>query len=157
MTHTRKTPFVISDYVRWGDVDLAGIIHYGAYLRFFELGETEIFRAAGLPFPQMFDRYDIWLPRKIIHSEFHSPAVLDEQLRVLTYFSRIGTTSVTINFDVVGAASGALRASAYLVLVCVSRGTLRKRVVPPEIVEAIEPFTMSCDEARAIVSATSPR
>jgi acyl-CoA thioester hydrolase len=156
MTGAKKTPFVISDYVRWGDVDLAGIIHYGAYLRFFELGETEIFRAAGLPFPQMFDRYDIWLPRKIIHSEFHSPAVLDEQLRVLTYFSRIGTTSLTINFDVVGAASRVLRASAFLVLVCVSRGNLQKRVVPPDIIEAIEPFTMSGEEARSSVSAPTP-
>ena len=25
-----KAPFVISEYVRWGDVDLAGIIHYAA-------------------------------------------------------------------------------------------------------------------------------
>ena len=45
-----KKPFIISEYVRWGDIDLAGIICYGAYIRFFELAETEIFRAAGLPF-----------------------------------------------------------------------------------------------------------
>ena len=79
-----KKPFVISEYVRWGDIDLAGIICYGAYIRFFELAETEIFRAAGLPFKEMFDRYDMWLPRKIMHTEFFSPAVLDERLKVVT-------------------------------------------------------------------------
>ncbi len=114
-----KTPFVISEYVRWGDIDLAGIICYGAYLRFYELAETEIFRAAGLPFREMFERFDMWLPRKVMHTEFHSPAVLDEHLKVVTYFSRIGRTSLTINFDVMSADRATLHAAAYQVLVCV--------------------------------------
>ncbi|NNF26255.1 MAG: 4-hydroxybenzoyl-CoA thioesterase, partial [Gemmatimonadetes bacterium] len=29
-------PFIIDEYVRWADVDHAGIIFYGAYVRFFE-------------------------------------------------------------------------------------------------------------------------
>ena len=39
-------PFTIDEYVRWSDVDQAGIIFYGAYVRFFEIAETELFRAA---------------------------------------------------------------------------------------------------------------
>jgi hypothetical protein len=35
------SPFVIEEYVRWSDVDFAGIIFYGSYVRFFELAETE--------------------------------------------------------------------------------------------------------------------
>ncbi len=30
-------PFIIEEYVRWSDVDYAGIIFYGAYVRFFEI------------------------------------------------------------------------------------------------------------------------
>lgn len=142
-----KKPFVISEYVRWGDIDLAGIICYGAYIRFYELAETEIFRAAGLPFKEMFDRYNIWLPRKIMHTEFHSPAVLDERLKVVTYFSRIGETSLTINFDVMSA-EGVLHATAYQVLVCVSRSTFAKQSLPADVVRAVEPFVMAPDEAR---------
>ena len=147
-----KSPFVISEYVRWGDVDVAGIIHYAAYLRFFELGETEIFRAAGLPFSKVFDTYDIWLPRKVMHSEFFSPALLDEELRVLTYFSKIGRTSLTINFDVVSATNGALHATAHLVLVCVKRSALEKIPLPKGVIDAIEPYVMSPEEARQAVS-----
>ena len=143
-----KRPFIISEYVRWGDVDLAGIICYGAYLRFFELAETEIFRAAGLPFGEVFERFDIWLPRRVMHAEFHSPAALDERLKVVTYFSRVGRTSVTINFDVMSADGGTLHASAHQVLVCVARGTLAKQPLPAALVRAIEPFTMGSDEAR---------
>ncbi len=54
-----KKPFIISEYVRWGDIDLAGIICYGAYIRFFELAETEIFRAMGLPFGKVFEQLGI--------------------------------------------------------------------------------------------------
>jgi YbgC/YbaW family acyl-CoA thioester hydrolase len=146
---TTRSPFVISEYVRWGDIDLAGIICYGAYIRFYELAETEIFRAAGLPFREMFERYDIWLPRKVMHTEFHSPALLDERLAVLTYFSRVGTTSLTINFDVMDADRGVLHATAYQVLVCVGREKLVKRPLPPEVVAAISRFVMTPEEARA--------
>ena len=146
---TPHSPFVISEYVRWGDIDLAGIICYGAYIRFYELAETEIFRSVGLPFRDMFERYDIWLPRKVMHTEFHSPAVLDERLAVLTYFSRVGTTSLTINFDVMDADRGVLHATAYQVLVCVERQKLAKRPLPPEVIAAIAPYVMSPEEARA--------
>ena len=36
---TPPTPgrFRVSEFVRWGDIDLAGIICYGSYVRFFEI------------------------------------------------------------------------------------------------------------------------
>ena len=40
--------FTIEERVRWGDVDAARIIFYGAYIRFFEIAETELFRSVGL-------------------------------------------------------------------------------------------------------------
>ena len=151
-----KVPFVVSEFVRWGDIDLAGIICYGAYIRFFELAETEIFRAAGLPFKEMFERYDIWLPRKVMHTEFHSPALLDERLAVVTYFTRIGTTSLTINFDVMDAGRDLVHATAYQVLVCVTRDGLAKRPLPGEIVEAITPWVMTPAEARESAKRAQP-
>jgi YbgC/YbaW family acyl-CoA thioester hydrolase len=81
-------------------VDFAGIIFYGSYVRFFEIAETELFRACGLAYAQVFDRYNIFLPRKAVHSEFYSPARLDDRLRVATYIGRVGTKSMTLNFDV---------------------------------------------------------
>ena len=41
--------FTIEERVRWGDVDAANIIFYGSYIRFFEIAETELFRAVGMP------------------------------------------------------------------------------------------------------------
>ena len=143
-----KSPFVIREYVRWGDVDLAGIICYGAYIRFFELAETEVFRAAGLPFREMFERFDMWLPRKVMHTEFSAPALLDDRLKLVTYFSRLGTSSLTINFDVLSEDGRKLHASAYQVLVCVEKSTFKKKPLPAEVVRMLEPYVMPCEEAR---------
>src|SRR2546421_7531745 len=104
-------PFIIEEYVRWSDVDFAGIIFYGSYVRLFEIAETEMFRHCGLAYARMFDEYDIFLPRKAVHSEFYSPARLDDRLRIAAYVGKIGTKSLTLHFDVLRAGSDSLGAA----------------------------------------------
>src|SRR5207247_402695 len=147
------TPYVIEDYVRWSDVDFAGIIFYGSYVRFFEIAETELFRACGLAYAQVFDRYDIFLPRKAVHSEFYSPARLDDRLRVATYVGRIGTTSLTLNFDVFRGPGRSLTAAGWMVLVCVNRTHLKPQPLPARLVEALAPHTLPLEAARAQLGA----
>lgn len=142
-------PYVVEEYVRWSDVDFAGIIFYGAYVRFFEIAETEMFRACGLAYGDVFDRYGIFLPRKAVHAEFFRPARLDDRLRVAAYVSRFGVKSLTLNFDVLGHGSSRLRAAGWQVLVCVDRGTLRSRPLPLEVVRALAPHTLGEAAARA--------
>jgi YbgC/YbaW family acyl-CoA thioester hydrolase len=150
------TPHTIEEYVRWSDVDLAGILCYGAYLRFFEIAETELFRAAGLAYRDVFDRYDVWFPRAVIHSEFYRPARLDDRLRVAAYVARVGTKSLTLNFDIVRDAPLGLGAAGYQVLVCVERPTLQPRALPPEVVDALRPYTLPPEAARAMLGVTPP-
>src|SRR3954462_4175727 len=120
-------PFVIDEYVRWSDVDFAGIIFYGAYVRFFEIAETELFREAGLPYSEVFDRFDIWLPRVHLDCDFKYPARLDDRLRVAAYFTRFGNSSIGLNFDVIVAEKKKLAAAGHEVLVCSDRKTLTSR------------------------------
>jgi len=150
------TPYIIEEYVRWSDVDFAGIIFYGSYVRFFEIAETELFRACGLAYARMFDLYDVFLPRKAVHSEFYSPARLDDRLRVATYVGRIGTTSMTLNFDVFRGAGPSFVAAGWMVLVCVDRKRLKPRPLPTGVIEALAPHTLSPESARALLRAPSP-
>jgi YbgC/YbaW family acyl-CoA thioester hydrolase len=143
-------PFVVEEYVRWSDVDYAGIIFYGAYVRFFEIAETELFRSCGLAYHDVFDRYGIFLPRKAVHAEFHRPARLDDRLRVATYVGRVGTKSMTLNFDVLrhGTSPPQLAAEGWQVLVCVDRGDMRPRALPPDLTAALAPHTLPPPAAR---------
>jgi len=149
-------PYIIEEYVRWSDVDFAGIIFYGSYVRFFEIAETELFRACGLAYARVFDRYDIFLPRKAVHSEFYLPARLDDRLRVATYVGRVGTKSMTLNFDVLRDDPPRLGAAGWMVLVCVDRKSLKPQPLPPGLVEALAPHTLTTAAARAILGIKTP-
>src|SRR5258708_34784852 len=120
-------PYIIEEYGRWSDVDFAGIIFYGSYVRFFEIAETELFRACGLAYAQVFNHYDIFLPRKAVYSEFYRPARLDDRLRVAAYVGRVGTKSMTLNFDVLRPDAAARGAAGWMGLV----GVARQRLPPP--------------------------
>jgi YbgC/YbaW family acyl-CoA thioester hydrolase len=141
-------PFVVDEYVRWSDVDGAGIIFYGAYVRFFEIAETELFRTAGVPYSEVFDRFDIWLPRVHLECDFRYPPKLDDRLRVAAYFTSFGTSSITINFDVLHVEAGRLAAVGHEVLVCTSRSTLKSKPIPAELRALLEPYTLGKSEAR---------
>src|SRR2546430_3891481 len=117
----RVAPYVIEEYVRWADVDFAGIIFYGSYVRFFEIAETALFRACGLAYSDFFDRYGIFLPRKVVHNEFYCPARLDDRLRVAAYVGRAGTSSMTLNFDVLRHGSPPLGAAGWMGVVRLRR------------------------------------
>ena len=156
MPSVAPTPYIIEEYVRWSDVDFAGIIFYGSYVRFFEIAETELFRSCGLAYKDVFDRYDIFLPRKAVHSEFFHPPRLDDRLRVATYVGRVGTSSMTLNFDVLRDGPPMLAAAGWMVLVCVDRAGLRPRPLPPGLLEALRPHTLSMADARRTLGVPVP-
>jgi acyl-CoA thioester hydrolase len=139
----------IEERVRWGDVDAARIIFYGAYIRFFEFAETELFRAVGLPYGQMFDELDIWLPRVHLECDFYLAAKLDDLLEVAVCVGRIGTKSIRFDFEVRRKGEDAMLAAAHFVLVSVSRDTGKSIPIPEELQRRLAPFTRpsSDDEA----------
>jgi acyl-CoA thioesterase FadM len=124
-------------------------------VRFFEIAETELFRSCGLAYKEVFDRYDIFLPRKAVHSEFFHPPRLDDRLRVATYVGRVGNTSMTLNFDVLRDGTPALAAAGWMVLVCVDRRGLRPRPLPPGLLTALAPHTLPLAAARAALGVGS--
>jgi YbgC/YbaW family acyl-CoA thioester hydrolase len=138
--------FTIEERVRWGDVDAAGIIFYGSYIRFFEIGETELFRAVGLPYGKVFDELNIWLPRVHLECDFHRAAQMDDLLQVSVYVGKIGHTSLRLNFEVrkrneAGEIEEDLMATAHFVLVATDRENLKPLPVPRELRRALAPYT----------------
>jgi acyl-CoA thioester hydrolase len=133
--------FTIEERVRWGDVDAAQIIFYGAYIRFFEFAETELFRSVGLPYGVLFDQSDIWLPRVHLECDFHRAARLDDLLEVSVYVGHIGRSSMKFNFEVRQKGEEPLVATAHFVLAAVRRTTFKTVTVPDELRSRLAPYT----------------
>lgn len=133
--------FIIEERVRWGDVDAARIIFYGAYIHFFEFAETELFREVGLHYGVMFDELKIWLPRVHLECGFHRIARLDDLLEVSVYVGRFGTKSMRLNFEVRRKGSAELIATAHFVMAAVNQDTFETVPIPSELREKLAPYT----------------
>ena len=132
--------FAIEERVRWGDVDAARIIFYGAYIHFFEFAETELFREVGLDYGTMFDELKIWLPRVHLECDFHRAARLDDVLEVSVWVARFGTKSMKLNFEVRRRGAEELVATAHFVLAAVNQETFETVPIPSELREKLAPY-----------------
>jgi acyl-CoA thioester hydrolase len=132
--------FTIEERVRWGDVDAARIIFYGAYIRFFEYAETELFREVGLQYGVMFDELKIWLPRVHLECDFKRAARLDDLLEVSVFVGRFGTKSMRLDFEVRRKGEEELIAAAHFVLAAVNQDTFETVPIPAELRERLAPY-----------------
>jgi YbgC/YbaW family acyl-CoA thioester hydrolase len=133
--------FHVSEYVRWEDIDAAGIINYQAYLRFFGLAEVELFRSCGLPYGVLFQDLGLWLPRVHVECDFLKPVTLDELLVVAAYFGRIGESSIHLNFEVSRKERpDEIVATGKYILVAVRQGEFKPVPVPDVVREKLAPY-----------------
>ena len=106
-------------------------------------------RSAGSDYRFLVETLGIWLPRVRIECEFYRPVKLDELLVVETFFSRIGRTSIHLDFAVARKANPEeLVATGKYVLVCVRQGDFKPVPVPEQLRDRIGAYLEpSSDEA----------
>ena len=98
-------------------------------------------RSAGLTYRFLFESLGIWLPRARVECDFHLPVKLDELLAVEAFFSRIGRTSVHLDFEVRRKEDPSrVVAGGRYVLVCVRQKDFQPVPVPEEVRKRIARF-----------------
>ncbi len=141
MTDGMNTPLFIEERIRWSDLDSAGIMYFGNYIRLFEIAETELFRTAGFPYVHStFESWNAWPLRASFHCDFYTPIQLDELVRVEIWIGRFGNASMTMNFRVLDATTGELHGEGYCTVVMVHREARRAVRIPDVLRSALEPF-----------------
>jgi acyl-CoA thioester hydrolase len=131
-----QEPFEVRERVRWADIDLAGIIYFGAYARFIEIAEIEFFRHLGFTY-ERFMELGVFLPRVHLEFDFFEPALLDDVLVLQTRVAGIGAHSVRMRIDVRRAADRKPLALATLVAACVDIARRKKVAVPEPLASAL--------------------
>lgn len=143
--------FTVTEYVRWEDIDAAGIINYQAYLRFFGLAEVELFRSCGLSYRTLFEELGVWLPRVHVECDFFHPVTLDELLMVDAFFGKIGESSIHLNFEVRSKEHpDVVVATGKYVLVTVQQGTFKPVPVPAILREKLAAYVEPDSKAEKV-------
>ncbi|HZY98145.1 MAG TPA: thioesterase family protein [Candidatus Baltobacteraceae bacterium] len=116
--------------VQWADVDIAGIMYFGAYWRFVEYGEIQFFSELGFPYDRVFDEFDIWLPRVRAEAEYHAPAFMNDWLRLRTHLEKVGASSVRWKTVAFNERTGEAGAEFTLTVACIERTMKKSRPLP---------------------------
>ncbi len=82
--------------VIFGDTDAAGIVYYGNYLRWFEVGRAELMRRKGFSYLDAMER-GVLLPVIEAGARYHAPARYDDMLRIHAMI--LGLQGVRLTFE----------------------------------------------------------
>ena len=106
--------------VRWVDTDIAGVMHYSNFLRYFEACEEEFYRSLGITLSTIRDRYRIMLPRIEAHCQYKAACRFDDQFEVSLRVRDVGEKTITYDFQLLTTEDSKLAAEGYLKCIAVN-------------------------------------
>jgi len=132
-------PFRTTRIVEFHDTDMAGIMHFAAFYLYMASAEHELFRSLGLSLFSSNDQ-SLTFPRVSASCDFKSPARCEEILDIAVSIVRLGTKSMTLDFDF--AHQGREVATGQITSVCchVTNEPLRSVPIPAEMAEKLQSF-----------------
>lgn len=86
--------------VIFGDTDAMGIVYYGNYLRWFEVGRNEFMRQMNYPYARM-EREGNWLPVVEVSCKYKAPARYDDLLLIRTHIKEIKASTIVMGYEIV--------------------------------------------------------
>ncbi|MGD9558874.1 MAG: acyl-CoA thioesterase [Mangrovibacterium sp.] len=85
--------------VYYEDTDQMGVVYYGQYLRYYEIGRTEMIRELGLTYKEIEDS-GIMLPARSVKINYLKPARYDDLLTVRTIVEQIPQVKFTFRTEI---------------------------------------------------------
>jgi acyl-CoA thioester hydrolase len=95
--------------VIFGDTDAMGIVYYGNYARWFEIGRAEYLRQIGYPYFKL-EKEGIWLPVTELVCKYKMPAFYDDILEIASWADELGGASVVMGYEIRRKSTGELLA-----------------------------------------------
>lgn len=92
--------------VRYGDTDAMGIVYYANYLRWFEMGRTEMMRHLGIAYKEI-EEQGVYLPVSEVFCKYHRPAKYDDVLIIETRIDFLKKVSLQFSYRILRAQDGA--------------------------------------------------
>ncbi len=105
--------------VRYAEVDRMGSLHHSRYWVYFEMGRTELLRAAGVSYRDL-EQAGVFFVVARCWAKYHSPATYDELVSLTTRITNMGQAKIDHEYELRGA-DGRLIATAGTTLACVNR------------------------------------
>lgn len=122
--------------VYYEDTDQMGVVYYGKYLRYYEIGRTEMIRNLGISYKQIEDS-GILLPARSVRINYIKPAHYDDLLTIRTIVDQIPKVKFLIKGEIYNQ-NNELVNEGEVVLVFYNGKTNRPCKAPEEFVSTLK-------------------
>lgn len=114
--------------VRYAETDQMGIVYYGVYPQYFEVGRAELIRDLGMTYREM-EEMGVLMPVVDLHVRYLRPAQYDDLLRIRTQIRALPERHIVMDSEVFNE-KGKLCVAGRVKLAFMDAKT-RKAVSPP--------------------------
>lgn len=122
--------------ILYGDTDMMGVVYYGNYGRFFELGRTEMIREMGMPYIEL-EKMGIVMPVYSLESKYKNVLRYDELITIETTVKKLPVARMEF-FHRIYNEDGGLAHEARVVLVFLDMKSNRPVRAPEPLLELLQ-------------------
>jgi acyl-CoA thioester hydrolase len=131
--------FRVSRRVQFSETDVAGIVHFSNFFRYFEDAEHALWREAGLSIHA--PGAPVGWPRVAAACTYHQALKFEQEFEVIVRISEISRRTISYSGEITS--GGNKIASATWKIASVTKlpdGTMRSAEVPPAVADRLKPF-----------------
>ena len=125
--------------VRYAESDQMGVVYYGNYAQYFEVGRVEAIRQLGYSYKQM-EEEGIAMPVVSMETKFLRSALYDEQLTIQTTIRQLPTAHEIIFDTEIFNDQNKLLTTGKIRLYFMDKQTWKKMTIPQNLYAKLAPF-----------------
>ena len=123
---------------RYAETDQMGVVYYGNYPQYFEVGRVEALRELNLSYKDM-EASGVMMPVLELKVRYVQPALYDEEITIVTTINELPKSRITFEHEIFDS-KGKLLTTGSVQLVFVDMITKRPRRCPEELYNKLKDF-----------------
>lgn len=125
--------------VRYAETDQMGVVYHSNYFPYFEAARAESIRQLGFTYADM-ERMGVIMPVVDVHCRYLRPALYDDLLTIKTMLKELPVHHKIEFHHEVYNEKNELLAVGKLILYFMESKTMKKTVMPPQLIEKFKPY-----------------
>jgi acyl-CoA thioester hydrolase len=125
--------------VRYSDTDQMGVVYYGNYARFYEIGRSEMIRDLGYTYKEL-EKTGVFMPVASVNAKYHRPIYYDELITIETALKKMPQARMVFYHTIYNEKQEVVH-TAEVTLVFLDGATNRPVRVPQYMLDALEKMT----------------
>lgn len=121
--------------IRYSDTDQMGVVYYGNYPRFYEIGRTEMIRDFGYTYKEL-EESGVYMPIADLTCKYHKSLFYDELITIKTVLNEMPRARMVFHHTIFNSKNELVH-SAEITLVFLSKETNRPVRAPEYMINAL--------------------